>query len=356
MHNNSIVIGVAFRTESRGASHEVFDTYAMQQLSRLTQDNFITVSLPEGARGASTPQRVLDPKILRSSLLKVDALFIPGGRSANPTQVAPVRADNIELDATGDYKNPERCQTIKDAHRERLKKEVESRDPYERALIKMAHNMGVPILCVCAGTWRLAQTYGGVIEELPKIEKNVHYNQAWEVVHAVTFVEGTDLSAIASRIPNDQKRVNSLHWAAVKYDVETGHLVAKNAQDFNDAKILNPNDWLTIAAFDNESNISHHSVEALEGKRGAPMWGLQFHPEAVMLEDSAVERAFFQLACFIVSLEEVPRFITNWLNPPKIQFKQLSLAIMKAFAQSAKAAHNKKRLQAEILARGKRTQ
>jgi gamma-glutamyl-gamma-aminobutyrate hydrolase PuuD len=201
----------------------------------------------------------------------VDAIYIPGA-AFDPSE-------NYRLDPT-DYKPKE----SPDPRREQ----------FELALIQKARERGIPVLAVCAGSWRLANAFGGKTVALSPDETKIHdqWERLRENVHDISVQPDTYLDAVrreaqryeakptpkGSPLPlqkelqktsnptkdnNVKLVVNSTHWRAVHH--VNGEVTGAPE--------------LQVSATDG-SNIA----EAIEPKYPghAPMIGVQFHPEYII--------------------------------------------------------------------------
>ena len=351
-----IHVGVTFRTDSRGSAHTGHDMEAVKAMNDLGLPfTVVGVTLPRGAEGGLSPERIAKPDELDG----IDLLYVPGGPTANDTQtganpedanfnrpMAPTPVDHpgeFELDkpvappapefdrndivgfkdrlsqykASQQYRtyielneayNAQRqvheqrmsqySQFIKEHEKfERINKEHTERASYELKLIEMAKTRGIPVMAVCAGSWRLLESYGGEVRTLPPQERAVHKatdtSQTWNIGHDITVESGTILSGMMGR-SGISENVNTTHWAVASEDV-SGRLKKSNSDQ-------EPNDLLTVTARTTGGNTreilaptdSTHSitvtntdehektVEGFESRYGAPNLGLQWHPEGYL--------------------------------------------------------------------------
>jgi putative glutamine amidotransferase len=100
-------------------------------------------------------------RITQSDLAGIDLLYVPGAAAATPTQ----RTDTFGMKPD----SPEKAT------------EATSRDAFEKALIAKAMTMGIPVLAVCAGSWRLLESFGGSVRELSSEEVGKHHLTAFDV-------------------------------------------------------------------------------------------------------------------------------------------------------------------------------
>ncbi|MEW2034245.1 gamma-glutamyl-gamma-aminobutyrate hydrolase family protein [Streptomyces roseifaciens] len=273
-----VVVGVPYRTDGRGSAHTGYDMKAVSAMSGLAGDVQVEGrTLPPGAAasGADTPARPAEASQVRAHLQGVDALLIPGAPSANDTQIAsergtPEDAGHNSVDA------PKTKKHVREEHR--------SRAAYELALIEQAKNLGMPVIAVCAGSWRLLEAYGGAVETLPAAERALHTdkNNVWGLRHPVDAVSGTRLAdAFTSAQPDavaalSGAPVTSTHWAAAS-EVAPGSFRQSTQAAQNTDVRRHPDDILAVAARTSADGSS--SVEAFETRSGAPVMGIQWHPE-----------------------------------------------------------------------------
>lgn len=176
---------------------------------------------------------------------------------------------------------------------------------FETRVIREALNRGQPILAICAGAWRL---FDGLKEwiDMPKAKMTAKQwkNMASIVevkdhvyskmiglkknnveasdnvqIHGVNFVKGSLVQTMVSRkgYKQNSAQVNSVHWNAVN-PKSLPMNVAISAHSATDERITLKNrrgDWM---------EPTEDSVEAFEMMFGAPVVGIQWHPEAY--EDS----------------------------------------------------------------------
>lgn len=239
--------------------------------------------------------RVLDARrdAPGSDLDDIDGIYLAGAPSAVHTQGA---MNGSEVDA--------QLNVPKDG----ALAERDSRADYEHDLIARARNTGMPVMGICAGSWRLLEAYGGAVETLPEETRKDHYvpgPRTWDTRHAIesrpnTLVGGTfpveERATIEDLSSGDVTRhldrrthidaVNSTHWAvaATGRDGELrpngGPVPARLDAHQRDGRLpVDPRDELEISA------ISPHgipTVEAFESRHGAPVIGAQWHPEGYL--------------------------------------------------------------------------
>lgn len=159
---------------------------------------------------------------------------------------------------------------------------------FEKTVIQDALNRGRPILAVCAGSWTLWETLSGNYEDSTVKVNDHNYGGAMarisphgymthnKLIHDVIIQENSLLQK-SMNFPSDshtQISVNSVHWRA-----PSGKVVPPNfrvsAQSAEDSELQ------TIKT--RRSTImtpEPNTVEAYESIAGAPVLGIQWHPEA----------------------------------------------------------------------------
>lgn len=258
----------------------------------------------------------------------VHGLFIPGVDTANDTEV-PGRGVSR---AVTEQHRPTGANIV----------EHESRSAYERRCLSEARNRGLPILGVCGGSWRVLQAYGGGTETLsPELQgaHNPSGDAKWEQVHPLDVVAGSALanamtdppppgparrspsvssssssgraaassSATSSPVPlveqprrwpdplprhpaapapDSRMMVNSTHWAVAAHR-EAGEQVGDRT--LTRPSLLrasgsseDPDRMLGISAYAPSYRGAPRTVEGFESRYGAPVIGVQFHPEAYL--------------------------------------------------------------------------
>ncbi len=166
-----------------------------------------------------------------------------------------------------------------------------ARVKHQTALMKAARLRGQPILAVCGGAWAVWEHWakqpgqtknppknllikatshsyrGGMPRPNMKTGKVSHNKQ----VHRIKFTNQANLLKAAMRYNEFQQRnpypsVNSVHWQAPNHEVDVPGMVI-SAYAVADDKLV-------------KQNKLAETVEAFETAYGAPVLGLQWHPEA----------------------------------------------------------------------------
>jgi gamma-glutamyl-gamma-aminobutyrate hydrolase PuuD len=210
----------------------------------------------------------------RGTLSDMDLLIIPGGPHANATQI-PVIDQEVQ--------NQPKGQT-EDYAKARAKSELN--------LIEQARTLGMPILALCGGSWRLVENYGGSTVELAALDNSGKFrtngppNNSARTRHAGNMndvktefkhplaVRPKSLLETAmseSKNPPTDMQVNSVHWAVVRTS-GMGTRPGLGQQRFS----VVPNEMLQQSGRD---PLSLGTTEAVESVHGAPVLGVQWHPE-----------------------------------------------------------------------------
>jgi putative glutamine amidotransferase len=151
----------------------------------------------------------------------------------------------------------------------------EGRDTFELAAVDRAIAAGLPLLGICRGMQVMSVALGGTLhQDLPSAGFRSH----WDDVHACSPVHAVRAAAgsLAARALGGRLKVNSVHHQGV---AEPGpHL---NATAWSDDGV----------------------IEAVEAAGGAPMLGLQWHPERLACPSDGGEPDLHHLAPFTWLME-----------------------------------------------------
>lgn len=212
----------------------------------------------------------------------IDLLYIPGAPVASPTQAT----NTTGTKATSGFKATE----------------AKSRDPFEARLIEAAMARGIPILAVCAGSWRLLEAFGGQVRELSSDEIGTHYGGGFNQNHGLHVLAPSKSPGVvtSASMPFDPKKqghqggglvfsgANSTHWAVAK--TTSGDLAKRpeSAKLNRTSDKLDPSQLLSISA----KEPSTGTVEAFESKHGAPIVGAQWHPESFLPTMKGLKEAY----------------------------------------------------------------
>lgn len=159
--------------------------------------------------------------------------------------------------------------------------EHRARLAFEKRLIEKARYRGQPVLAVCAGAWTLLDAYGIGVHEvddhnyggaMPRLSTQGARVCNNKMIHRVEIAESSHL-AHAMRV-NENPQVNSVHWKAASEGdfLEESQLAPAASSVRDDAIAPNSRQQAQMQPED--------CVEAFETKRGVPMLGIQWHPEA----------------------------------------------------------------------------
>lgn len=270
-----IRVGVSFRIDQSGKAHSDYDVPSIKAAQSLFPGAVIeVVPLPRSASGSAIPDRTLNWQDLDG----IDMIYIPGSPSANSTQIGT---------STDKVKNAEE-RSFNVPTKSLQQNEHASRSKYELGLINMARTRGIPLLAVCAGSWRLLEGYGGVVRTLPEGQREKHKakepSNTWKIDHGVKISRGSMLHGIIGF--KGLAHTNSTHWAVAAEDRNdaSGIQVRKNKlkiqvrtrkEDEED-----PNNMLQVVARTAGIGAGVNTVEAFETKFGTPHIGIQWHPES----------------------------------------------------------------------------
>ncbi|MEJ8675146.1 MARTX multifunctional-autoprocessing repeats-in-toxin holotoxin RtxA [Chromobacterium amazonense] len=320
-------IGVSFRTDGNGKAHIEHDLKAIESLNQLKNKNgdplfpfkIVPVTLPVGASGPMTPPR----DATWSDLDNINLLYIPGAPTASDIQIGssspsspshqeelnlnrPVRPEPpsmpeepIAPESLASKKQQNRYKSQLEQYKkqldeyqrqlaqyetqiakyERINGEHQSRSAYELRLLDIARARGIPIMAVCAGSWRLLELYGGEVRTLRRSHSRDQHKasnpaQTWKLEHELRLMDGKVLSQLTETQEGGDSKItgiNSTHWAAPTYDDTPEGRKLRSG-------IGVPSRWLSISAEDPDTL----TVEAFESRNGVPVMGLQWHPEAYL--------------------------------------------------------------------------
>jgi len=198
-----------------------------------------------------------NPEVIKKMILSVDALIMTGGEDIDPLK----NYNEEPIPGLGEI-NPER-------------------DAFDIALIKLALDQNIPILCICRGHQLLNVACGGTLyQDLPsQIQSSgllKHRQQApgWYGTHRV---ELTPNSVLAKILGTTSVVSNSFHHQAVK-DVAPNLVVT--------------------------GRTGNGVVEAMEMKGNPRVFSVQFHPE---IPTSRGMDDFFPIFTYLVELASYKR-------------------------------------------------
>lgn len=165
-----------------------------------------------------------------------------------------------------------------------------ARMAFEVALIAKARNKGQPILAICGGCWVLYQQYGGTIVEvvdhsyragMPRLSPTTGKIGNNKQIHRIEIQSEAFILRSALKLQNGREPllpVNSVHsYAPDNEKVPAGlEIAALSVQDDDMAPVSAKSNNAEKEKIKPEAN----TVEAFESCFGAPVLGVQWHPEA----------------------------------------------------------------------------
>lgn len=165
-----------------------------------------------------------------------------------------------------------------------------SRDNFEQQLIRDALKRGRPILSICAGSWQLWKAFGGNIRDvtdhtyasMPRIVTDGSVGNNVQI-HSIKLNPSIVKSAM--KATSDKVRVNSVHWAAPD---------ERNIPDFLEVSAVSTPDDKLVPPRNRQGEVMRSEsgvIEAFETKYGAPVIGIQWHPEAYYQTKTHVDPA-----------------------------------------------------------------
>ncbi|WP_131740583.1 gamma-glutamyl-gamma-aminobutyrate hydrolase family protein [Legionella busanensis] len=180
-----------------------------------------------------------------------------------------------------------------------------SRTIAELALIHVATQRGMPIMGICGGHEAIAVYYEGTLRSLTPAESNQQGYMAYDkIIFNTESILGQLFNSHEKNLPSNSPTVTRNFFGAHKQIVDK----------------LKPS-YLKITARASDGKL----IEAVEGKYGAPLIGMQFHPE--------------------ITIHGV---FPNASNMGTEAEKKVSLKIFHFFFKAAEAYNNKKRVNSEL--------
>ncbi|MCA1325614.1 gamma-glutamyl-gamma-aminobutyrate hydrolase family protein [Herbaspirillum sp. alder98] len=171
---------------------------------------------------------------------------------------------------------------------------------HQANLLRQARNTGQPTLGICGGSWHLAAAFGGNTVTSPEFEARhtadmpslipvarPNAEPAMGVAHGTIMqhpvtVEAGSLLADAMKLSGEGLDINanSVHWAEVLSKPGShGETVAIAGTDPMSA--LQTDALLKVTARVRSDNPGEATIEGFEARHGAPVVGVQHHPEAL---------------------------------------------------------------------------
>lgn len=146
----------------------------------------------------------------------------------------------------------------------------EVRDFYDLTLIRLAAEERMPLFGICRGEQLINVAFGGSLyQDIPSQYEDITVIHAQDVsskypTHYVTLLPGSMISTVTGQT---ELVTNTHHHQAVK-DVAPGFKVTAWACD--------------------------SIPEAIESTEGLPIWGVQFHPEGLTINNDSIMIRFFE--------------------------------------------------------------
>jgi gamma-glutamyl-gamma-aminobutyrate hydrolase PuuD len=185
--------------------------------------------------------------------------------------------------------------------RERDQEGIEARNKYEQLVLRESLRRGQPILAICAGCWQLWKAFDGRFEgvkdhayrqmiNLSEDTGQVTYNKQ---IHLISIEQQSLLFQAMRKPKNLLLPVNSVHWKAPKLNKVRGvkDKFKVTAEDKFKVSATAKHDE-GLAPFRNikenkKMNVQENTIEAFECENGAPILGIQWHPEAYATDSEA---------------------------------------------------------------------
>jgi putative glutamine amidotransferase len=288
-----VTIGVSVRPDQGGDAHK-YDMDAVQSAKHLfgkpirigTSKEMVTINvearaLPSGIADVKDGDLIAQARsdfeferLVSDDLNCIDLLYIPGGPAATPTQQTNIHKMKVT------QPGPDQPDTFKT-------KEARTRNEFEAKLISTAMNRGIPVLAVCAGSWRLLESCGGKVRELSKADVKTHRDakNLWALHHDLRVEPGQSvMSAASSWSKGDLKGANTTHWAVAdeasfgeKFNNKARQQpLSQEERDSPRPPVLHAGDFLQVVAREPITN----GIEGFESQFGMPLMGAQWHPES----------------------------------------------------------------------------
>lgn len=253
---------IAYRDEGNG-NGSFYDHYTMQRATGMAT----AISVPEGMTATD----------LYSYSRTTTHVFKYG--TPNPAvlgKLIPEETKALEDENNGLLYIPGRARET-----ETKRKGVHSaRTKHQEELIRKARLEGRPILGICAGSWDIWSAYGGEFIDvahhcyrggMPRILTGARIGNN-VLVHRVKVEKSTFLAAAmgnSAATTLQDLSVNSVHWQAPNPEKVPYRLIV-SARSVRDNGL----------APENAQDADENTVEAFESEFGAPVVGVQWHPEA----------------------------------------------------------------------------
>lgn len=264
----------------------------------LSQQRMDTLAHPEGPRAG-----------MKQAMAGMHGLFLPGDSNRNMTQTHSPGAHPSQHLSDANMREPVSPTDI----RERA-----TRDPFEQEATRHARNTGMPTLAVCGGSWRVLAAYGGSVETIPENNgRDQHQGGLSEQKHDLAVDPHSHLGAAVRHedsATGSVRGVNSTHWAMAT--ARDGQLQQRHGAPNERHDPVAPQE-LQISAV--EPRLGH--PEGFESRHGAPIVGIQAHPEY---------------------------FLTRTKEPPTEEFGSFSTRLFTNFEQASTTYARKQSVNEEI--------
>lgn len=217
------------------------------------------------------------------------------------------------------------------------------REEFEIKLIQKASERGIPMLAICAGSWRLANAFGGKTIALSEEHTKKHLKENMRLMSDyITIKSGTMLHGIHTAAQANKSIVQKTTVDAGKSKiVAEKNLVSSNEknENFNDQELyVNSTHWRVTKFPEHQpfTEFGHRfetsaqdpdtkTLEAFESKYGTPIIGVQFHPEY-----------------------SIPLFIEKDGSYCIVQDYKTHRSILESWIESGQSYRHKQELQSEI--------
>ncbi|EFC37090.1 predicted protein [Naegleria gruberi] len=165
---------------------------------------------------------------------------------------------------------------------------------FERNVIRKAMLIGQPVLCICSGSWRLWEFLGGSVSNINSDVQhasgmiNLDSNgtiKHQQVGHGIILQHEANDIDLDIRIPECTILKSSMYGkSANEKIVDESHAISVNSIHWM-APQLPKNSPLENIVDISALSIPDYSIEAFETKFGVPIIGIQWHPEAYILNN-----------------------------------------------------------------------
>ncbi|MBB6246499.1 gamma-glutamyl-gamma-aminobutyrate hydrolase family protein [Rhodanobacter sp. A1T4] len=176
---------------------------------------------------------------------------------------------------------------------EDAQKRHQRRTGHEKDLLKHAQLTGRPVLGICGGSWQVLESFGGstrgVKPKTHQTRKMPYLTSKGTVAkvaseHGLSVVPRTMLSsAFRDDSGSTPAKVNSAHWAVAE-ESAPGRLKGVPKVGARKEPLLKVSARGSTALdppyLKKTGDYHQQSVEAFESRHGAPVMGIQWHPEA----------------------------------------------------------------------------